>query len=263
MKCGRVGDARDGAARRRRLQSGVRRDAGTVDCRDRDGIRRRAAAVRRVAGRPRDASSLRRARRAWIATGVKFYEFVDGRRRSASSSSSRASSVSWPSAPRARSSNVRCRRRSAISTSIASAPANSTRSAPSKRRYAALAVSWDGARRGRPRRSRLARRERAARCSPCAQRVPDGNVLVIEDLVSPASKRPEPLAKALGRAALADRYDADARHARAASCAKRWRRSTRRPSRLRLPALVESEADLAGFADGSRKIGARRKAHRR
>ncbi len=35
-----------------------------------------------------------------------------------------------------------------------------------------------------------------------AERVPDGNTLAIEDLVSPASKRPEPLAKALGRAAL-------------------------------------------------------------
>lgn len=35
-----------------------------------------------------------------------------------------------------------------------------------------------------------------------AERVPDGNVLVIEDLVSPASKRPEPLGKQLGRAAL-------------------------------------------------------------
>jgi len=34
-----------------------------------------------------------------------------------------------------------------------------------------------------------------------AQGVPDGNTLVIEDLISPASKRPEPLAKALGRAA--------------------------------------------------------------
>jgi len=35
-----------------------------------------------------------------------------------------------------------------------------------------------------------------------AQTVPDGNVLVLEDLVSPNSKRPEPLAKLLGRAAL-------------------------------------------------------------
>jgi DNA polymerase III delta subunit len=35
-----------------------------------------------------------------------------------------------------------------------------------------------------------------------AENAPEGNVLVIEDLVSPASKRPEPLAKALGRAAL-------------------------------------------------------------
>ncbi len=32
--------------------------------------------------------------------------------------------------------------------------------------------------------------------------VPEGNVLVLEDLVSPASKRPEPLAKLLGRSAL-------------------------------------------------------------
>jgi DNA polymerase III delta subunit len=35
-----------------------------------------------------------------------------------------------------------------------------------------------------------------------AEHAPEGNVLVIEDLVSPASKRPEPLGKALGRAAL-------------------------------------------------------------
>ncbi len=35
-----------------------------------------------------------------------------------------------------------------------------------------------------------------------AATVPEGNVLVLEDLVSPASKRPEPLAKLLGRSAL-------------------------------------------------------------
>jgi DNA polymerase III delta subunit len=35
-----------------------------------------------------------------------------------------------------------------------------------------------------------------------AERVPEGNTLVIEDLVSPASKRPEPLGKLFGRAAL-------------------------------------------------------------
>lgn len=35
-----------------------------------------------------------------------------------------------------------------------------------------------------------------------AETVPEGNTLVIEDLVSPASKRPEPIAKILGRAAL-------------------------------------------------------------
>jgi len=35
-----------------------------------------------------------------------------------------------------------------------------------------------------------------------AERVPEGNVLVLEDLVSPASKRPEPIGKLLGRAAL-------------------------------------------------------------
>jgi DNA polymerase III delta subunit len=34
-----------------------------------------------------------------------------------------------------------------------------------------------------------------------AEKAPEGNVLVIEDLVSPASKRPEPLGKLLGRAA--------------------------------------------------------------
>jgi DNA polymerase III delta subunit len=35
-----------------------------------------------------------------------------------------------------------------------------------------------------------------------AARVPEGNTLVLEDLVSPASKRPEPIAKAFGREAL-------------------------------------------------------------
>jgi DNA polymerase III delta subunit len=43
-----------------------------------------------------------------------------------------------------------------------------------------------------PRRSLLA----------AASTVPEGNMLVIEDLVSPASKRPEPLAKLFGRGAL-------------------------------------------------------------
>lgn len=35
-----------------------------------------------------------------------------------------------------------------------------------------------------------------------AESIPEGNTLVIEDLVSPASKRPEPISKQLGRAAL-------------------------------------------------------------
>ncbi len=79
-----------------------------------------------------------------------------------------------------------------------------------------------------------------------AERVPDGNVLVIEDLVAPTSKRPEPIAKLLGRAAT--RIDttpsADVRH--------RFMRETletlgasAEPSALAQLALVDG--DLAGL----------------
>jgi DNA polymerase III delta subunit len=57
-----------------------------------------------------------------------------------------------------------------------------------------------------------------------AERVPEGNVLVIEDLVSPASKRPEPIGKVLGRAA------------------------------LRIAALTSGETDLAGVRTDLEKL---------
>ena len=68
--------------------------------------------------------------------------------------------------------------------------------------------------------------------------VPAGNTLVIEDLLSPASKRPEPLGKLLGRAAL--RVDTtptpDAR--------ERFVRET----------LVDGDADLAGVRTDLEKL---------
>ncbi len=78
-----------------------------------------------------------------------------------------------------------------------------------------------------------------------AERVPEGNTLVIEDLVSPASKRPEPLGKLLGRAAL--RIDttptADAR--------ERFVRETL----AELQARAEPAA-VAALVDGSGDLGA-------
>ncbi|MBC5798787.1 MAG: hypothetical protein GIX03_10660 [Candidatus Eremiobacteraeota bacterium] len=86
-----------------------------------------------------------------------------------------------------------------------------------------------------------------------AERVPEGNVLVIEDLVSPASKRPEPLGKQLGRAAL--RIDTtpslDAR--------ERFVRETlaglaARAEPAALAALVEGDAQLAGLRTDLEKL---------
>ncbi len=86
-----------------------------------------------------------------------------------------------------------------------------------------------------------------------AERVPEGNVLVIEDLLSPASKRPEPLGKQLGRAAL--RIDTtpspDAR--------ERFVRETLGAlgigaERAAIAALVQAEADLAGLRTDLEKL---------
>ncbi len=86
-----------------------------------------------------------------------------------------------------------------------------------------------------------------------AERVPEGNTLVIEDLVSPASKRPEPLAKLLGRAAL--RIDTSStRDAR-----ERFVRETlveigvaAEPGAIAL--LVDGDADLAGVRTDLEKL---------
>jgi len=86
-----------------------------------------------------------------------------------------------------------------------------------------------------------------------AQRVPDGKTLVIEDLVSPAGKRPEPLSKALGRAAM--RIDTtpgtDAR--------ERFTRETlaelnaqAEPGAIAM--LVRGDADLAGLRTDLEKL---------
>jgi DNA polymerase III delta subunit len=86
-----------------------------------------------------------------------------------------------------------------------------------------------------------------------AGRVPEGNTLVIEDLVSPASKRPEPLAKLLGRAAL--RIDTTpSRDAR-----ERFVRETLAALAVdadggAVAALVDGDADLAGVRTDLEKL---------
>ncbi len=86
-----------------------------------------------------------------------------------------------------------------------------------------------------------------------AGRVPEGNTLVIEDLVSPASKRPEPLAKTLGRAAL--RIDTTpSRDAR-----ERFVRETLAALAVdadggAVAALVDGDADLAGVRTDIEKL---------
>jgi DNA polymerase III delta subunit len=86
-----------------------------------------------------------------------------------------------------------------------------------------------------------------------AQRVPDGNTLIIEDLVSPASKRPEPLAKALGRGIL--RVDTTA----SADVRERFMRETlaelgtsAQPAAA--AALIKGESDLAGLRTDLEKL---------
>jgi DNA polymerase III delta subunit len=86
-----------------------------------------------------------------------------------------------------------------------------------------------------------------------AERVPDGNTLVIEDLISPASKRPEPIAKALGRAAT--RIDTTP----SADVRDRFVRETlaelgARAEPAATAALVRSEADLGSVRTDLEKL---------
>jgi DNA polymerase III delta subunit len=86
-----------------------------------------------------------------------------------------------------------------------------------------------------------------------AGRVPEGNTLVIEDLVSPSSKRPEPLAKMLGRAAL--RIDTSP----ATDARERFVRETlvatgARAEPAAIAALVSSQSDLAGVRTDIEKL---------
>ncbi len=86
-----------------------------------------------------------------------------------------------------------------------------------------------------------------------AERVPAGNTLVIEDLVSPSSKRPEPLGKALGRAAL--RIDTSPTQ----ETRERFMRetlaeigATAHPDAI--AALMRGQADLAGLRTDLEKL---------
>jgi DNA polymerase III delta subunit len=86
-----------------------------------------------------------------------------------------------------------------------------------------------------------------------AESVPQGNTLVIEDLVSPASKRPEPIAKLLGRAAL--RIDTSP----SAEVRERFASETlallgARAEPAALAALVEGATDLAGLRTDLEKL---------
>jgi DNA polymerase III delta subunit len=86
-----------------------------------------------------------------------------------------------------------------------------------------------------------------------AESVPEGNTLVIEDLVSPASKRPEPLAKLLGRAAM--RIDttatADARERFARETLAEIGATADAPA---MRALVDGDADIAGMRTDIEKL---------
>jgi DNA polymerase III delta subunit len=86
-----------------------------------------------------------------------------------------------------------------------------------------------------------------------AESVPEGNTLVIEDLVSPASKRPEPLAKLLGRAAM--RIDTTA----TADARERFARETLAEIGVTadasaMRALVDGDADIAGMRTDIEKL---------
>ncbi len=86
-----------------------------------------------------------------------------------------------------------------------------------------------------------------------AQRVPDGNVLVLEDLVSPSSKRPEPMAKALGRGIL--RIDTTAGH----DVRERFLNETlaefgAKAEPAAAAALIKGDSDLAGLRTDLEKL---------
>lgn len=86
-----------------------------------------------------------------------------------------------------------------------------------------------------------------------AKRVPDGNTLIVEDLVSPASKRPEPLAKLLGRAAM--RIDTTPGFdARERFIGETMADLGARAEPGAVAMLVRSEADLAGLRTDIEKL---------
>jgi len=86
-----------------------------------------------------------------------------------------------------------------------------------------------------------------------AARVPEGNTLVLEDLVSPASKRPEPIAKAFGREAL--RIDTTA----SAEARSRFIREVLAELEMSaepaaLAQLLRGDSDLAGLRTDLEKL---------
>ena len=86
-----------------------------------------------------------------------------------------------------------------------------------------------------------------------AQTVPEGNTLVIEDLVSPASKRPEPLGKQLGRAAL--RIDTTpSSDARERFVGEVLADLGARAQPAAIAALVEAESDLGSIRTDLEKM---------
>jgi DNA polymerase III delta subunit len=86
-----------------------------------------------------------------------------------------------------------------------------------------------------------------------AERVPAGNVLVLEDLVSPASKRPEPLGKLLGRDAL--RIDTTANAAvRERFIAEQLQALGASAEPAAIDALVKADTDLAATRTDLEKL---------
>ncbi len=86
-----------------------------------------------------------------------------------------------------------------------------------------------------------------------AERVPAGNVLVLEDLVSPASKRPEPLGKLLGRDAL--RIDTTANAAvRERFIAEQLQALGASAEPAAIDALVKADTDLAAARTDLEKL---------
>jgi DNA polymerase III delta subunit len=86
-----------------------------------------------------------------------------------------------------------------------------------------------------------------------AKRAPDGNTLILEDLLSPASKRPEPIGKLLGRAAL--RIDTTpGTDARERFVAETLAELGARAEPGAVAMLVRGEADLAGLRTDLEKL---------